>query len=160
MEEISGIASVECLTQVWFEGVLALSHRGTTVLVRMLADDGIQSLTIGGRHILDIRGILQTAFDLKRHSTCFNEFKEMIALVHILQRQQITVAHYLAIRCIQQREAHPTELGTLPSVGTATKAILRSITKSGVADAQRTMDKDFEFHLRNILMDLRNLFGG
>ena len=89
----------------------------------MLTDDGIQAFTIGCRHILDISHIFQTSFDLKGGGTCLHQLLQVVALVHILQRQQITLSFYLLAIGINQRETHATELRTLTTVGTAMETV-------------------------------------
>ena len=154
MQEIRGIATIEGLAQIRPERIGATALRGTLVLAGMLLDIGVEQLAIGRRHILHIRHILESALNLKRHSTRLDEFAQMFALVHILQREEIALRiEHLAIS-IEQVELHAAELGTGTTVGAAAKAILRRIAESAIADAERTMDKDLEFGIGLLTMDV------
>ena len=51
--------------------------RRTTVLVRMLGNDAIQTLTIGRHHVLDVGNILQTTLYLERRSTRLSKFLQV-----------------------------------------------------------------------------------
>ena len=123
----------------------------------MTTDIVVEQLAIGCGDVLHIGHILQAAFNLKRHSSRLNEFAQVFALVHILERQEITLmVKYLAIG-IEQVELHAAELGTGSAIGAATKAMLRGIAESAVTDAQRSVDKDFQFCVGHLAMDIGNL---
>ena len=130
MQEIGGIATIKSFVEVWGERIAALPSRTATILIRKTTDDLIESLTIGCSDILHITNILQTTFYLKGGCTCLNKFQQMVALVHVLQGEQISVMLHFHTLCIQQRELHPTELGTLPTIGATTKTTLGSIAKT------------------------------
>ena len=142
MGEIGGVATVERLPQVGFEGIGATPQRGPAVLVGMLTDDGVEALTIGGRDVLHVRDILQATFDLKRGGTSLGQSQQVVALVHVLQREQITLVLNLTAVGILQGEAHPTELGALTTVGAPAETVLGGIADAGIADAQGAMDEN------------------
>ena len=158
MQEIGGIATIESLPQVGLEGIAALTHRTATILVGIAPDNLIKPLAVGCRHILHIVDILQTPLNLKRGGPRLDKFQQMVALVHVFQREQITVALHLPTLAVDQRELHAAELGTLPTVGAAAKAVLRGIAEARVTDTQSTMHEDLKFDVRHLAVDLGNLF--
>ena len=141
MSEIGGIAAIEGLLQIRLERIAAMPQRSTAVLIGMLTYDFIKPLTIGSRHILHISNILESPFYLERGSSGLGQRKQVVALVHILQGEQIALTLYLPAISVLQRKAHTTELSTLASVGTSVETMLRSITDAGIADAKGTMNK-------------------
>ena len=94
-----------------------MACRGTAVTVGMTGNEGIELLAVGRRDILDIADILQPPFYLERGSTCRHQFLQMLTLVEVLQRQQMTLMLQFATIGIDEVELHPTELRTGPSVG-------------------------------------------
>ena len=95
MKEIGGITTVECLTKIGRKRILARPLRTAAVLVRITADDIVEPLTISRSDIFHIVDIFQASLNLKRCGSGLNQFKQMIALVHILQREKITVMFHL-----------------------------------------------------------------
>ena len=154
MEEIRGIATIEGLAQVGLEGVGAAPLGGTLVLPGMLLDISVEQLAISRRHILHIRHILESALNLERYGTRLDEFAKMLALVHIFQREEIALGIKHLTIGIEQIELHTTELGTGTTVGAATKAILRGIAESAIADAEGAMDEDLQLGIGLLTMDL------
>ena len=102
MQEIGGVTTIEGLAQVWRKSVTTLAQRTATIFVRIAADDVVESLAIGCRDILHIADILQTALNLKRGGTCLNQFQQMVALVHILEGEQITVVLHFPTLAVDQ----------------------------------------------------------
>ena len=100
-----------------------------------MTDDIVEPLTIGRSDILHITNIFQASLNLKRCGACLDEFKQMIALIHILQREKITVMFHLPTLCINERELHTTELSTLSPVCTPSETMLRGIAEAGITDA-------------------------
>ena len=77
----------------------------------------------------------------------------MIKLTKILERQQITLMFNLLTIGIEQIKLHTTELCTFSTIGRAPETLLRSITYTRIAYAERSMYKDLYFSIRNRLMD-------
>ena len=77
----------------------------------------------------------------------------MIKLTKILERQQITLMFYLLTIGIEQIKLHTTELCTFSTISRAPETLLRSITYTRIAYAERSMYKDLYFSIRNRLMD-------
>ena len=154
INEIGGVTTIKGTIQVGRKCIFATSLRCTTILIRMLADVGIQSLAIGSRHVLHVSHILQSSLNLKRYGTSFNQLLQIIALVHILEREQIALVLDLCPIGIDQREAHPTELGALTTIGATLETMLRGITDARIADAQGTVNKHLELHIWHLAMNL------
>ena len=125
----------------------------------MLTDIGVKALAISSGYVLNVSNILEAALDLKRYGTRLDEFIQIIALVHILEREQVTLVFYLLAIGIDQRETHTTELGALTTVGATLETMLRGIADARIANAQGTMHKHLEFDIRHLAMNLGNLFG-
>ena len=100
----------------------------------MALDKSIEVLTICCDDILYIRCILQTTFYLERGGTCLDELVQMLALIQILQGEQMALLLKHLTIGIQQVELHAAELSTGSSVGRTTKAMLGCITKTTIAD--------------------------
>ena len=123
----------------------------------MATDKCIQAFAIGRRDILHIANVLQAPFNLERSGTCLGQLLQMVTLVEVFQRQQVTVMLDDASLGINQIKLHATELGTLASIGGAVEAMLRSIAEATIADAQGAMDKDLQLDVRHLTMDVGNL---
>ena len=102
MQEIGGVTTIEGLAQVWRKGIATFAQGTTTIFVRIAADDVVEPLAIGCCDILHIADILQTALYLKRGGTCLNQLQQVIALVHILEGEQITVVLHFPTLAVDQ----------------------------------------------------------
>ena len=58
---------------------------------------------------------------------------------------------------IEEVELHATDLCTGATIGRTTKAMLRGIALTTIADAEGSMNKDFQLDIRNLRVYLRNL---
>ena len=67
----------------------------------MGGDISIEPLAIGCHHILDIGDILQASFNLERRRACLYQLCQMVALVEILQRQQMALVDELLAVAIE-----------------------------------------------------------
>ena len=61
---------------------------------------------------------------------------------------------------VLQGKRQSAELCALPTIGTTSETVFRSIATPRITDAEGTMHKDLQLHLRHSLMDGRNLFDG
>ena len=95
IHKVSGVAAIKRTIEIGRKCIFATPFRRTTILIGMLTDISIKSFAIGSGNILNVTHILQTPLDFKRYGTCFNEFIQIIALVHILKREQVTLMFYL-----------------------------------------------------------------
>ena len=129
-----------------------MSHRCTAILARFCFYDCIELTAIGSHYILDVVDIFQSSFYLERSSSSISKFLEMIKLTKILERQQITLMLNLLTIGIKQIKLHTTELCTFSTIGRAPETLLRSITYTRIAYAERSMYKDLYFSIRNRLM--------
>ena len=160
MQEIISIAAIERLAEVRRKGVLTDASGTAAILVWMATDDLVETLTIGRRDVLHIGDILQSALYLERSGTGLDQFLQMVALVHILQGEQVTVALHFPTLGIDQRELHPAELRTLATVGAASETMLGGVTDAGITDAQGPVDEDLQLDIRHLTMNLCNLVDG
>ena len=90
----------------------------------MSLDESVELPAIGSNHVLHITDILQPPLNLKGGGARPDELLQMGALVHVLERQQMTLMLYLLSVGIQQVEPHTAELGAGTTVGRAPEAIL------------------------------------
>ena len=157
LKEISRIATIERLAEVWGKRIVAYPQRTAAILIRITADDPIELLAIGCRHILHIGDVLQATFNLKGCCPCLSQFEQMIALIHILKRKQIAIVLHLLAIGIHKREWHTAELGAGTTIGTPPETMLRGIADARVTDTQSPVDKHLQFHIRHFSMDGRNL---
>ena len=157
MKEIGGITAIERLAEIWGKRITAYPQRTAAILIGIAADDPIELLAIGSCHILHIGDIFQTTFNLKRSGSSLSQFQQMIALIQILEGEQIAIVLHLSAIGIHKRERHAAELGTGTSIGTPSETMLRGIADARVTDAQSPVDEHLEFHIRHLTMDRRNL---
>ena len=123
----------------------------------MTVDDLVQTLTVGGRHVLHVADVLQAPLNLERRGTGLNEPLQVVALVHVLQRQQVAVVLYHAAVGINQVELHAAELGARATVGRTAETVLRGIAQPTVTDAEGAMNKDLQLHVGHLTMNLPDL---
>ena len=123
----------------------------------MSADDGVQPLTVGGRHVLYIAHVLEPPLYLERGGTSLGQRLKVLQLVHVAKRQQVTVVLYNMTISVDKVEGHTAELRTLAAVGRTSETVLRSIAQAAVADAEGTVDKDLELDIGHSLVDGTNL---
>ncbi len=153
IEEIIGVATVECLLEVGGEMVLRTSHRRPTIFVWIFCHDFIQFLTVGRNHILHIVDILEPSLYLERGGSRIGQFQQMVYLAEILEREEMALVLYLTVIGIHKVELHAAELGTFTTVGRTPKAFLRGIAHPRIADTEGTMHKHFQLYVTNLLMD-------
>ena len=154
MQEIGGETAVESLLQIGFEGIGTTAFRSALISLGMTGNNLIQPLTIGSSNILHIVHILQPAFYFERYGSCFHQFLQVVYLTKVLQRKQMPALLNGPPVAINQIEWQTAELGTGATVGTSSKAILRGIALAAIAHAKGTMHKDFQFHIRHLLVNL------
>ena len=157
MQKICSKAAVERFIELGREGIGATSLRGSTILVGMARNESIEPLVVGSNDILDIRDILQAALNFERRGTGFDEFFQVVALVQVLERQQVALMLPFAAIGINQIELHAAYLGTLSAVGRASETILRGIALTAIANAQGSMYKHLEVDVGDGLVDSSNL---
>ena len=155
MQEIGSKPTVERLVQIGCKRIGTMSLGGTTVLTGMSGDKSVKPLAVCRHDILHIGDVLQPSFYLKRGGTSLYQFLQMVALVHVLQRQEMSLMRYLTTVGIQQVKLHPTELSTGTTVGRTSKTIFRGIANATVTDTQSTMHENLQFDIGHFPMDSR-----
>ena len=124
----------------------------------MLGNDGVETLTVGSHHILDIADVLQASLNLKRDGTSLDEFLQVGRLVEVLQRQEVALMFQFTAISIEEVELHATDLCAGSPIGRTAKAILRGIAETTVADAEGTMNEDLQLYVGHCLVNGGNLF--
>ena len=123
----------------------------------MLRDVGIERLAISSHHVLHVVSILQSALNLQRADTRFEQIAQSVELAHILKRKQIAVLDESLAVAILQIERHTAELRALASVGATVEEILRCIASARIAHAQCAMHERFKLHIGMRLVYVRYL---
>ena len=156
MQEIVGKPSVERFCGVGGEGKPNVAFAGADVF-RTAGKDGVEPLTVVGGDVLDVRDVFETALNLERADAGVEHLLEMVAAVHVAQREQVTIADERVAVGILKGEGQAAELGTLAAVGRAAEAVLRGVALAAVADAEGTVDKSLEWHVGHGGMDVGHL---
>ena len=130
-----------------------MSSRCTLIVVRMLRNKSIETLTIGRYYVFDIDDIFQPTFYLKRGGSSLDEFVEMLNLAHILQREQMALVLPFTSVGINQIELHAAELGTGTPVSRTLETILGSIAQPAIADTKCSVDEYLQIHIGHLTMD-------
>ena len=116
----------------------------------MAVDDLVEALAVGCRDVLHVGGVLQAALYLERRGAGLYEPLQVVALVHVLQREQVAVVFKGASVGIDEVELHAAELCALATVGAAAEAMLRGVAEARIADAEGSVDEDLELHLGHV----------
>ena len=130
-----------------------MAERGSLVLVGMTGNDGIEALAVVGGHILHVVDALEPPLNLERHGAGLDELFEMVALVEVLQREQMALTLDDTAVGIDKVELHAAELGTLTAIGAAPETMLGGIAQTAIADAEGSVDKDLELYVGHLTMD-------
>ena len=147
VEKVVGETSVEALVGVGREGDGAFADGCAAVVLRTAGDDGVDALAIVGGDVLHVGDILQAAFNLKGGDTSIHEGFEVGGAVHILEGQQVALFFNGFAVGIDEVEGQAAELGALPTVGTATEAVLAGIAAAAVADTECAVHEHLQRHL-------------
>ena len=135
MDEIVGEATVERLLRVHLERVGTVANRGLGIF-RPAFKDGVELLTVVGRHILHIIRVFQPTFDLEAGDAGIQQLLKMGAVVQVFQAEQVFAFNqHLTLR-VEQIPWQSAGLGTGAAVGRAVADILAQIALSTVADTQ------------------------
>ena len=158
--EVGGVATVECSVEMGLERVSAPSARGPDVAVGMMCDVLVEQLAVGGCDVLYIGDVFQPSFYFKRCGARLDESVQVAAQVQVFQREQMLLMQQLVAIGIDEVELHPAELRTLTPVGRAVETIFRGVAESAVADAEGTVHKHLQLHLRHLRVDGGHLVDG
>ena len=105
----------------------------------------IHYLPVIPHHILDIRGILEPAFDLERTDAGSHQVGEALVEPQVAGREERAVADDDAAGCVDQVVAGAAGLGADTAVRAATRELLAQVALPAVAHAQRAVDEELQF---------------
>ncbi len=156
MEEIVGSATVEALFRIRLEAVAATTRRGGHQIGAAI-ENGVELLAIPGGDVLDVIEPLEAPLYLEGANACRDQRLQIVGLIHVLERQQVTVGHQHFPIGLLQRTGQPAELGTLATIGAAAGAGMADIALAAVRDTERAVDKELQLHIGRCayLADLR-----
>src|SRR5690606_35090824 len=92
MEEIVGSATVEALFRIRLEAVAATTRRGGHQIGAAI-ENGVELLAIPGGDVLDVIEPLEAPLNLEGANACRDQRLQIVGLIHVLERQQVTVGH-------------------------------------------------------------------
>ena len=156
VQEIIGKSPTETLVQLRTESQTDGTGRSPHVFFPAL-QDGIQLLTVIGGHVLHVGHVLQASLNLQRRGARIQQGLQVVALVHVFQRQQVLAAGNRFPVRIHHVEAQAAELRTLSAVGTAAETCLTHVALSAVAHAQGAVYEYLQRRIRTGGMNLCNL---
>ena len=159
LHEIVCIAAVEGAVNVGGEGVLVYALRAALIVGAAAAHDGVELLTIPCCDVFDVGYVFETPFNLERGDSCVEEGFEIVRAVHVAHTQEVALGEK-AVVAGEETIWHTAELGALSAICAAIVADLGGIAASVVADADGSVDEDFEGHRGDGLVYAANLVDG
>ena len=90
VDEIVGGAAVEGFLRLWDEKMPGATGGGATQ-VGQAFEFGVETLPIVRGDVLDVRKVLESTFDLERADAGVDQGPQVVALVVVLERQEVFV---------------------------------------------------------------------